>query len=86
MSEALDQYLELLREVNAQGREHSGQGLLSHLLDTRRLLLGGAWPALCHAGLFHSAYGTEGYQQAAVPLTMRSRVRDLIGGEAEALV
>src|SRR5689334_2977005 len=33
---------------------------LSHLLGTRRLLVEwGERPAMCDAGLFHSAYGTE---------------------------
>jgi hypothetical protein len=55
---------------------------LSHLLGTRRLLV--EWderPALCDAGLFHSAYGTEYFQ----PTTSASRVevRGLIGDEAE---
>src|SRR5439155_1216386 len=31
-------------------------------------------------------YGTEGYQLATVPLSMRARVQQLIGNEAEALV
>lgn len=57
---------------------------LSHLLGTRRLLV--AWgerPALCDAGLFHSAYGTE-YFQPDEPAT-RDEVRRLIGDEAEAI-
>jgi len=87
MREGLDKYLDFLRDVNVAAREHSGRGLLNHLLGTRQLLLEwGARPALCDAGLFHSVYGTEGYQQAAVPLGMRARVQELIGDEAEALV
>jgi hypothetical protein len=46
----------------------------------------GARPALCDAGLFHSIYSTEYYEQAAVPLTSRNDVRQLIGDEAESLV
>jgi hypothetical protein len=56
------------------------------LLGTRQLLLEwGARPAICDAGLFHSVYGTEHYQPAAIPLSMRAEVRQLIGGEAESL-
>jgi len=57
---------------------------LSHLLGTRRLLVAwGARPALCDAGLFHSAYGTEFFEPDA-PAT-RQEVRALIGAEAEAI-
>lgn len=57
---------------------------LSHLIGTRRLLVEwGARPALCDAGLFHSAYGTE-YFQPDQPAS-RDEVRDLIGTEAEAI-
>ncbi len=65
---------------------HSGQGLLDHLLGTRRLLVEwGARPALCDAGLFHSVYGTEHYQPRTIPLSMRTQVQEMIGTEAEAL-
>lgn len=87
MSEELERRLRFLRDVNIEVREHSGRGLLDHLLGTRRLLVEwGAPAALCEAGLFHSVYGTEGYQQPTVPLGMRAQVRELIGNEAECLV
>jgi hypothetical protein len=87
MREELDKHLEFLRELNAQARGHSGRGLLDHLLGTRRLLLEwGARSALCDAGLFHSVYGTEGYQASTLPLAMRARLQELIGNEAESLV
>jgi hypothetical protein len=87
MSEELETRVQFLRDVNVDAREHSGRGLLDHLLGTRQLLLKwGARPALCGAGLFHSIHGTEGYQEATVPLSMRARVRELIGNEAESLV
>jgi hypothetical protein len=87
MSEKLEKCLAFLREMNVESLEHSESGLLNHLLATRRLLL--KWrarPALCDAGLFHSVYGTAGYQQAAIALTMRARVQELIGNEAESVV
>jgi hypothetical protein len=65
---------------------HSDLGLLDHLLGTRQLLVEwGARPALCHAGLFHSVYGTEYYEPKAMPLIMRNEVQQLIGDEAESL-
>lgn len=75
--------LELLRRLGYGELTHDSHvPFLSHLLGTRRLLA--AWgerPALCDAGLFHSAYGTE-YFQPDAPAT-RDEVRALIGDEAE---
>jgi hypothetical protein len=66
---------------------HSDRGLFDHLLGTRQLLVEwGSRPALCDAGLFHSIYSTEHYEQTAVALTRRDEVRQLIGEEAESLV
>lgn len=41
---------------------------------------------LCNAGLFHSIYGTEGFQGYKLPLTRRPAIRSLIGMKAERLV
>jgi len=41
---------------------------------------------LTNAGLFHSIYGTEGFQGFSLPLSERSVIRDLIGDKAEKLV
>lgn len=40
---------------------------------------------LCRAGLFHSIYGTEGFQRFKLPLEQRGEVRELIGERAEML-
>jgi hypothetical protein len=45
-----------------------------------------AAPHVQAAGLFHSIYGTEGFQGATVPLTERAAVRRLIGSAAELVV
>lgn len=77
--------LALLRRLGYGELVHDSHvPFLSHLLGTRRLLV--RWderPALCDAGLFHSAYGTE-YFQPEAPAT-RDEVRALIGDEAEAI-
>jgi hypothetical protein len=87
MDEQLENRLRFLREANTEGMPHSDRGLLDHLLGTRQLLVEwGARPALCDAGLFHSIYSTEHFEQTAVPLTSRDEVRQLIGQEAESLV
>src|SRR5262249_20735290 len=87
MDEQLEKRLSFLRRANTEGMPHTDRGLFDHLLGTRQLLVEwGARPALCDAGLFHSVYSTEYYEQEAVPFTMRSEVRQLIGDEAELLV
>ena len=77
--------LELLNRLGyAQLTHDSHVPFLSHLVGTRRLLAEwGERPALCDAGLFHSAYGTE-YFQPDAPAS-RAEVRELIGAEAEAI-
>jgi len=87
MDEQLENRLRFLRKASTKQMPHSEVGLFEHLLGTRRLLVEwGARPALCDAGLFHSIYSTEHYEQTAVPLTRRDEVRRLIGEEAESLV
>jgi hypothetical protein len=87
MDEQLEKRLRFLREASTEIMPHSERGLFDHLLGTRQLLVEwGVRPALCDAGLFHSIYSTEYYEQAAVPLTSRNDVRQLIGEEAKSLV
>jgi hypothetical protein len=87
MDEQLENRLRFLRQANTEGMPHSDRGLFDHLLGTRQLLVEwGARPALCDAGLFHSIYSTEHYEQLALPLTRRDEVQQLIGEEAESLV
>jgi len=40
---------------------------------------------VCKAGLFHSIYGTEGFQGFKLHLSNRPRLRNLIGSDAERL-
>ena len=87
MDEQLESRLRFLRKARAEQMPHSEVGLFDHLLGTRQLLVEwGSRPALCDAGLFHSIYSTEHYEQTAVALTRRDEVRQLIGEEAESLV
>mmetsp|Transcript_76374 Transcript_76374/g.236505 ORF Transcript_76374/g.236505 Transcript_76374/m.236505 type:complete len:272 (+) Transcript_76374:77-892(+) len=68
---------------------HGGYGesdLLTHLTEVRWVLkdkLGCTDDELLAASLFHSIYGTEGFQQKTVPLADRPRLRSLIGERAE---
>lgn len=85
MDEALEVRLALLRRLGFGDLEHDSHvPFLSHLLGTRRLLqTWGERPALCDAGLFHSAYGTE-YFPVDSPADP-AEVRAVIGEEAEAI-
>src|SRR5262245_44162451 len=76
MDEQLENRLRFLREANTETMPHSDCGLFDHLLGTRQLLVEwGSRLALCDAGLFHSIYSTEYYEQKALPLTRRGAVR-----------
>ncbi len=86
MDTMLERQIEFLRSAHTDELPHSEGHLLDHLLGTRQLLVDwGARSAVCDAGLFHSVYGTEHYEPKAVPLSMRHKVRELIGEEAEFL-
>lgn len=66
---------------------HSGTSLLMHLMNTRNLL--NRWAAslaTCDAGLYHSVYGTGGFERGIVGWHERSVIRRLIGKEGERLV
>ncbi|CAB9526273.1 expressed unknown protein [Seminavis robusta] len=67
--------------------EHTGSAAFDeHLKGVQAVLRHwGAPTYLCHAGLFHSIYGTEGFQGFALPLAQRDGVRALIGERAEKL-
>lgn len=82
----LGQKITFLRSVRADELKHSGRNLLQHLLGTYELLKSwGARQSLCDAGLFHSVYGTEKYSFTAAPQSIREKIRELIGEQAEML-
>ena len=86
MNYALETRIRFLRTHGAGAMQHSGSNLLEHLLGTYTILRGwNAREALCDAGLFHSVYGTESYQETAIPLKLREQTREIIGEEAEEL-
>jgi hypothetical protein len=76
----------LTRMGEAAELEHSGRSFLEHLLCTWRILAD--WrmpPAVCRAGLLHSAYSTSSYPHAVFDFGQRELVRSIVGREAEAL-
>jgi hypothetical protein len=79
--------LALLRDLGAGQVDHPGGNLLDHLQRVSELVAswGGSRRVLL-AALCHAVYGTDGFQQALLPLDQRARLRTAIGDEAEALV
>lgn len=67
--------------------EHTGsEAFDAHLHGVQAILR--HWDAPSHlynAGLFHSIYGTEGFQGYSMPLSERGVIRNLIGEKAERL-
>jgi len=63
---------------------HTGHDFLTHLKAVQGVLDdAGADPEISRAGLFHSIYGTEGFQDFSLPLEEREQVRSLLGERAE---
>ena len=82
----LEELTAFLQSLGTEDVEHTGGDFLHHLQAVHDLLLQhGAPPHVAAAGLFHSIYGTEGFQEFSLPLSQRPQVRDLIGPEAELL-
>ena len=76
---------ELLIELRTEETRHSGRSLFRHLKNVHDLLRD--WDnddEVCHAGLFHSIYGTSTFKHRS--LFDRERLIRLIGNEAERLV
>lgn len=67
--------------------EHTGAAAFDeHLKGVQAVLR--YWDSPSHltkAGLFHSIYGTEGFQGFALPLNQRAAIQSLIGPQAEKL-
>ena len=66
---------------------HLNGTLEAHLKGTYELLR--SWKAnltLCDAGLFHAAYGTDGFDEHLLSLDNRAKIADIIGEEAEQIV
>ncbi|MGW0824462.1 VOC family protein [Streptomyces sp. NPDC002845] len=76
-----------LKDRGTDRMPHPGGTLLEHLGRVRRLLAEwGADPDVQAAGLCHAAYGTDGFDQALLPVTERAVLAELIGERAETLV
>jgi hypothetical protein len=67
--------------------DHTGSSAFDqHLKGVQAVLRYWGAPAyLTKAGLFHSIYGTEGFQGFSLPLSERETIKRLVGEEAERL-
>ena len=76
--------VDFLRSLGTDEIDHTGHDFLTHLRAVHDLLAeNDAGDELSAAGLFHSIYGTEKFQDFSLPLSARAQVRELIGDRAE---
>ena len=72
--------------LGAARLEHSQCTYLAHAIGVYKdMQKWGADDELCRASLFHSIYGTDEFQDVALPLDRREELRQLIGDRAERL-
>lgn len=65
---------------------HTEKTYLAHAIGVYNdMKAWGASTDLCHAALFHSIYGTQGFQDFTLPLERRPELQGLIGDYAEKL-
>ncbi|MEV0248866.1 alpha/beta fold hydrolase [Nocardia sp. NPDC050712] len=79
--------LELQHTLGAGRLDHPGGTLDAHLLRVHaQAAEWNAAPRARLAAICHATYGTDGFGQALLPVTERSRLEHVIGSDAEALV
>lgn len=82
-----DELMTTLRVLRSDDVSHFDRSLTEHLINTYGLLSDWkAADALCRAGLYHAAYGTDGFETTLVTLDNRAALADVIGADVEALV
>jgi len=82
----LPELLDFLYSLGTAEIDHTGHDFLTHLRAVHDLLADHeAGAELAAAGLLHSIYGTEKFQDFCLPLDRRQEVSDLIGERAECI-
>jgi len=77
---------EMRKRVPAALAHNGEESFDDHLVGVQSVLRSwGAPERVCDAALFHSIYGTEGFQGYSLPLAQRSDIAGLIGARAERL-
>lgn len=80
----IEELVDVLYSLGTAEIDHTGHDFLTHLRAVHDLLAEhGAGNELAAAGLFHSIYGTEKFQDFCLPLDQRQQVCELIGERAE---
>jgi len=86
MAYTFKQLTDFFVELGADKIPHTETVYLAHAIGVYNDLKSwGCDEEICRAGLFHSIYGTEGFQRFALPLERRGEVRERIGERAERL-
>lgn len=70
--------------IGAADLAHTEKTYLAHNIGVYNDMK--AWACseeMCHAGLFHSIYGTQGFQGFTLPLDRQPELQSLIGAHAE---
>ena len=76
-----------LTKLGAGNLAHLDGPLIDHLHNTQKLLRRwGAGPALQRAGLYHAAYGTQGFDKSLFSGDKRQDTVAVIGAKAEEIV
>lgn len=86
MAATFKQLTDFFIDVGADKIPHTETVYLAHAIGVHNDLRSwGCSEEVCRAGLFHSIYGTEGFQRFKLPLERRGEVREKIGERAERL-
>jgi hypothetical protein len=79
-------HAQMAKYVPAALKHNGEEAFDQHLVGVQSVLRSwGAEEHLCNAALFHSIYGTEGFQGFSLPLSHRAELAELIGARAERL-
>ena len=79
-----EELYEFLLSLGTDEVAHTGHDVLTHLKSVQGVLeAAGADTEMSQAGLFHSIYGTQTFQDFSLPLAERAQVQGLIGERAE---
>lgn len=78
---------ENLMKLGAGGIDHIDGSLIEHLKGTKQLLIEwGSSVELQDAGLYHAAYGTDGFDERLISTEQREKIAEIIGHTAEGIV
>ena len=86
MAASFKELTAFFREIGAAEVGHTTKTYLAHCIGVSGdMKKWGGDDVMCHAALFHSIYGTELFQDFALPVERRNQVQALIGERAEYL-